>query len=349
MPDFRLSARSVSSGIQKKFAATRRASAARSFFCAISARRWRKASKLGSLTAGGKVMGTGVYGPGAGAWMGGGVGVCAGACATTAAPANEANRAAPARPMPYEFHGYRILISPELGSIAPALHAHRRAAQKPRSLADSTRRRRSDNGSRAREPRWRDIGQCRAPPWQCLMKAKKKRFQPRGRGGWTRREQRERYDLRENTRGTSCRGAFTGCMLQRHDITSLGVEKREAGAICPSNLRAIRNLHDRCCRFRSRFALSAADRPAGRIEYLHDARLVWASAFQAGAARGRDRGELADRLHRILHGCAGKPRRQRRLIHRATQDHPGGGHVVRVRRVFGPLSEGADELELCGR
>src|ERR1700730_2683114 len=58
-----LSARSVVSGIQKKLAATRSASAARALFCAISASSLRKASKLGSLAVFGRVIGTGLYGP----------------------------------------------------------------------------------------------------------------------------------------------------------------------------------------------------------------------------------------------------------------------------------------------
>src|SRR5437763_13510121 len=58
-----LSARSVVSGIQKKLAATRAASAARSLFCAISASSLRKALKLGSLALFGTVIGTGLYGP----------------------------------------------------------------------------------------------------------------------------------------------------------------------------------------------------------------------------------------------------------------------------------------------
>jgi hypothetical protein len=45
--------------IQKKLAAIRSASAARSLFCAISASSLRKASKLGSLTTFGRVIGTG--------------------------------------------------------------------------------------------------------------------------------------------------------------------------------------------------------------------------------------------------------------------------------------------------
>jgi hypothetical protein len=49
----------VSSGIQKKFAAISRASAARSFFWAMSPSCLRKASKLGSLSAGGSVIVTG--------------------------------------------------------------------------------------------------------------------------------------------------------------------------------------------------------------------------------------------------------------------------------------------------
>ena len=58
-----MSARSVVSGIQKKLAATRSASAARSLFCAISASSLRKASKPGSLAVFGGVIGTGFYGP----------------------------------------------------------------------------------------------------------------------------------------------------------------------------------------------------------------------------------------------------------------------------------------------
>ena len=58
-----LSARSVVSGIQKKLAATRAATAARSLFCAISASSLRKSSKLGSLAVFGRVIGRGLYGP----------------------------------------------------------------------------------------------------------------------------------------------------------------------------------------------------------------------------------------------------------------------------------------------
>src|SRR5262249_56673774 len=67
MGDFCLSAMSLSSGIQKKFAATMRASAARSLFLAMSASWLRNVAKLGSFTAGGSVIGTGLYGPSTGA------------------------------------------------------------------------------------------------------------------------------------------------------------------------------------------------------------------------------------------------------------------------------------------
>jgi hypothetical protein len=50
----------LSSGTQKKFAATSRASAARSLLLAISVSCLRNVSKLGSFTPGGSVMRTGL-------------------------------------------------------------------------------------------------------------------------------------------------------------------------------------------------------------------------------------------------------------------------------------------------
>src|SRR5437016_8078474 len=46
---------------------------------------------------------------------------------------------------------------------------------------------------------------------------------------------------------------------------------------------------------------------------------------------------------------AGEPLGQRGLYPRPTQDHPGGDHASRVRRLLGALSQGAHELELCHR
>jgi hypothetical protein len=56
--DLPLSAMSASSGIQKKFAATSPASAARSFLWAISPSRLRNVSKLGSFNGAGSVIAT---------------------------------------------------------------------------------------------------------------------------------------------------------------------------------------------------------------------------------------------------------------------------------------------------
>ena len=84
MAGFFLSAMSFSSGIQKKLAATIRASPARSFFSAICASCWRNASKPGSLSGAGRVMATVLYGAGGeagggdGAWAGAGAGGCLG-------------------------------------------------------------------------------------------------------------------------------------------------------------------------------------------------------------------------------------------------------------------------------
>src|SRR5262245_21034267 len=51
--------------------------------------------------------------------------------------------------------------------------------------------------------------------------------------------------------------------------------------------------------------LLAAYPAARRFQPVHDVRVVWAPALQAGPAHGGDRGELGDRLRRVLHGGAG--------------------------------------------
>src|SRR5262249_17911736 len=51
--------------------------------------------------------------------------------------------------------------------------------------------------------------------------------------------------------------------------------------------------------------LLAAYPSAPRFQPVHDVRVVWAPALQAGPAHGGDCGELGDRLHRVLHGGAG--------------------------------------------
>src|SRR5262249_29623585 len=118
MGDFCLSAMSLSSGIQKKFAATIRASAARSLFLAMSASWLRKVAKLGSFTAGGSVIGTGLYGPstGAGDCGGGCAGVCAWARTGMGASA-PAIASAAARIGVDERRGRRIAISPRFQAL----------------------------------------------------------------------------------------------------------------------------------------------------------------------------------------------------------------------------------------
>src|SRR6516164_3344151 len=90
-----LSARSALSGTQKKLAAIIAASAPRSFRCATSASRLRKASKLASFMGGGRVMDTAWYGPSAdvgGGGAGGSVWARPGSGTTAVASANAATR-----------------------------------------------------------------------------------------------------------------------------------------------------------------------------------------------------------------------------------------------------------------
>ena len=60
MPGFFLSAASFSPLMKKKLAATSLASAARSFFCAMSPNCLRNATKAGSATGTGSLMATGL-------------------------------------------------------------------------------------------------------------------------------------------------------------------------------------------------------------------------------------------------------------------------------------------------
>src|SRR5215210_4597812 len=82
------------------------------------------------------------------------------------------------------------------------------------------------------------------------------------------------------------------------------------------------------------FALSAARSAADRLQFIHDARLVWAFALQGDATSLGDPGELGDRLRRVLPRGPGEPLWQRRLHDGTAKDYAGSDHAPRVRRIF---------------
>ena len=56
--------------------------------------------------------------------------------------------------------------------------------------------------------------------------------------------------------------------------------------------------------FNVRFYLLVTHLAADRFQCIYDVRLVRPFALQAGPSHGSNRGELGDRLHRVLHGGA---------------------------------------------
>lgn len=60
--------------------------------------------------------------------------------------------------------------------------------------------------------------------------------------------------------------------------------------------------------------VSAANPPAGRIQRVHDDRLVLAPSLQGSAARFGDFHQLGPRFRRVLHGRPGKQVWQRGLF-----------------------------------
>src|SRR5215831_17497584 len=164
IPDCCLSAMSLSSGTQKKFAATIRARAARSLFLAISASCVRKVAKVGSFTPGGSVIGTGLEGPSAGGGDCAGAGACAGGgdWAVTAIGASApAITSAAATAWAQERRGCRIASSPRFQErkLAPDL------------VRSTARKKGLGLYSRARRVRWRDGRKDLLSPVACVRYA----------------------------------------------------------------------------------------------------------------------------------------------------------------------------------
>src|SRR5580658_3498422 len=82
------------------------------------------------------------------------------------------------------------------------------------------------------------------------------------------------------------------------------------------------------------------------LKYFYDRRLVRPPQIPQGAADRRHRGELADRLFRILLSGACQSHRLRPIHRVSTEDHSGSGHPVRLRGVRVLLSGRKPEVEL---
>src|SRR5258706_12700621 len=95
----------------------------------------------------------------------------------------------------------------------------------------------------------------------------------------------------------------------------------------------------------SRSAVAVAGPDAVRLQCLHDLRMVRPFEVQGQLAAARGDRELGYRVLRILAGGAGQSLGQRGVYAGAAQDHAGSDHAGGVRRLLGPVSQGAAGVE----
>src|SRR6185312_42775 len=88
-----------------------------------------------------------------------------------------------------------------------------------------------------------------------------------------------------------------------------------------------------------------AGRDAGRLQPVHDHRLVLALEVQGPAAADRGADQLGHRLLRVLAGGPRQPHGLGRLFGAAAEGDPGGGDADGLRRLLGALPGPEDRVE----